>query len=79
MGIIQEIIYQKCKGWTICNHDKYDEVSAYWFSVYVKNKRVTYFHSFCVEHILKDIENFVGNQNTIPGGQKKMCLKFVCV
>ena len=32
---------------------------------YVKDNNVTYFYSFVVEHIPKEIRKFIGNQNTI--------------
>ena len=33
--------------------------------MYVNNKTITYFDSFGVEHIPKEITNFIGNKNII--------------
>ena len=33
--------------------------------LYVNNKTVTYFDSFGIEHIPKEVKNFIGNRNII--------------
>ena len=38
-------------------------MSTHWVALYVHNNDVTYFDSFEVEHIRKDIRTFVNNKN----------------
>ena len=42
----------------IINLDEYSNVVTHWVALYVHNNDVTYFDSFGVEHILKDIRTF---------------------
>ena len=35
----------------------------HWIALYVLNNNVTYFDSFGVEHIPKEIKTFIGNKN----------------
>ena len=37
------------------NLDEYSDIGAHWIALYVKNNNVTYFDSFGVEHIPKEI------------------------
>ena len=39
--------------------------SGVYYKEYVNNKSVTYFDSFGVEHIPKEIKKFINNKNTI--------------
>ena len=49
---VLEIIYQiKCN------------IGTHWVVLYVKNNIVTYFDSFGVEHVPKEIIEFIGNKN----------------
>ena len=47
------------------NLDQYSDVGTHWIAVYVKTKTVTYFDSFGVEHIPKEIKYFINNKNII--------------
>ena len=38
-------------------------MSTHWVALYVHNNDVTYFDSFGVEHIRKDLRTFVNNKN----------------
>ena len=38
-------------------------MNTHWVALYVHNNDVTYFDSFGVEHIRKDIRTFVNNKN----------------
>ena len=65
MAFTLEIIYKK-KGWGIYNKSWW--VLWYWWSTlilifYVQNNDVTYFDSFGVEHIPKEIKTFIGHKN----------------
>ena len=60
-----EIIYpQKKDGAYLINLDEYSDIGTHWVALQVDNK-VTYFDSFDVEHIPKDIAIFIKNNNNI--------------
>ena len=52
-------------GAYVINLDEYSDIGTLWIALYVNTKTVTYFHSFWVEHILKEIKNFINNKNII--------------
>ena len=52
-------------GAYVINLDEYHDIGTYWVALYVNNKIVTYFDSFGVEHIQKEIKKFIGNKNII--------------
>ena len=41
------------------------DIGTHWVALYVNNKTVTYFDSFGVEHIPKEIKKIIGNKNII--------------
>ena len=47
----------------IINLDEYFEIGTHWIALYVKNNNITYFDSFGVEHIPKEIIKFIKNKN----------------
>ena len=47
----------------VINLDEYSDTGTYWIALYVENNDVTYFHSFGVEHIPKEIKTFICNSN----------------
>ena len=55
---------QKIKdGEYVVNFDGYSDIGTHWIALYIQNNDVTYFDSFEVEHILKEIRTFIGNKN----------------
>ena len=50
-------------GAYVINPDGYSDIGTHWVALYVQNNDVTYFHSFGVEHIPKEIKTFIGNKN----------------
>ena len=50
-------------GAYVINLDEYSDIGTHWIALYVKNNDITYFNSFGVEHILKEIVKFVNNKN----------------
>ena len=55
---------QKIKdGAYIINLDEYSDIGTHWVALHVNNNNVTYFDSFGVEHIPKEIKEFVKNKN----------------
>ena len=47
------------------NLDEYESIGTHWIALYVNAKHVTYFDSFGLEHIPKEIKKFIGNKNII--------------
>ena len=55
---------QKIKdGAYIINLDECSDIETHWVVLYVQNNDVTYFDSFGVEHIPKEIRTFISNKN----------------
>ena len=58
-------------GAYLINLDEYKSIGAYWIALYVNdnnrnnNDNVTYFDGFGIEHIPKEIKNFIGNKTII--------------
>ena len=49
-------------GAYVINLDEYSDIGTHWVALYVNNN-VTYFDSFGVEHIRKEIKAFINNKN----------------
>ena len=45
------------------NLDVYSDIETHWVALYSQNNDVTYFDSFGVEHISKEIRTLIGNKN----------------
>ena len=52
-------------GAYVINLDEYFDIGTRWIALYVNTKTVTYFDSFGVEHIQKEITKFINNKNII--------------
>ena len=50
-------------GAYITNIYEYPDIRTHWIAFYVQNNNVTYFDSFGVDHIPKQIKTFIGNKN----------------
>ena len=50
-------------GAYIINLDEYSDIGTHWVALWVNNNNVTYFDSFGVEHIPKEIKTFIKNKN----------------
>ena len=50
-------------GAYIINLDEYSDVGTHWVTLYIQNNVVTYFDSFGVEHIPKEIRTFISNKH----------------
>ena len=51
-------------GAYVINLDEYADVGTHWIALYAKNNEVTYFDSFGVEQVPKEIKRFIGHKNT---------------
>ena len=50
-------------GAYIINLDEQSDIGTHWVALYLSNNDVTYFDSFGVEHISKEIKKFISNKN----------------
>ena len=50
-------------GAYVINLDEYSDIGTHWVALYVHNDDVTYFDSFGVEHIPKEIKTFINKKN----------------
>ena len=63
-GVYSRDNLQKIKdGAYIINLDEYSNIGTHRAALYVQNNDVTYFNSFGVEHIPKEIKTFISNKN----------------
>ena len=67
MAFILEIIYliKYRMGAYVINLDEHSDIGTHWIVLYIKNNDITYFGSFGVEHISKEIKAFVKKKNII--------------
>ena len=71
-------------GAYIINPDEYCDIGTHWVAFYGNNNDVTYSDSFGVEHIPKDIKEFVKNKNIktnifrIPANDSVIC-EYFCI
>ena len=52
-------------GAYVINLDEYHDIGTHWVALYVKNKTITYFDSFGVEHIPREIIKFIARKKII--------------
>ena len=52
-------------GAYVINLDEYSDIGTHWVALWVNNNNATYFDSFRVEHIPKEIKAFINNKNII--------------
>ena len=52
-------------GAYVVNLDEYSDIGTHWIALYVNNKTATYFDSFGIEHISKEVKKIVNNKNII--------------
>ena len=49
----------------VINLDEYHDIGTHWVALYVNNKTITYFDSFGVEHIPREIMKFIARKKVI--------------
>ena len=52
------------KGAYVINLDEYKNTGTHWVALFVKPKYTVYFDSFGIEHIPKEINKLIGNNDT---------------
>ena len=58
-------------GAYVINLDEYHDIGTHWVALYVNNKIITYFDSFGVEHIPKEIMEFIVRTSFGLGSRRK--------
>ena len=53
-------------GAYVINLDEYSHIGTHWVALWVNDNNVTYFDSFRVEHIPKEIKKLIANKNIKP-------------
>ena len=51
------------KGAYVISLDEYENMGTHWITLFVKQKYTIYFDNFGIEHIPKEINKFIGNNN----------------
>ena len=51
-------------GAYVINLDEYLDSGTHWIALCIKDNEITYFDSFGVEHVPKEIKKFIGHKNT---------------
>ena len=65
-GVYSRNNFPKIKdGAYVINFDGYKSIGTHWIALYMNAENVTYFDSFGVKHITKEIRKFIGNKNLI--------------
>ena len=62
-------------GAYVINLDEYHYIGTHWVALYVNNKIVTYFDSFGVEHIPKEIMKFIARTSFGLGSRRKKIMR----
>ena len=52
-------------GAYVINLDEYHDIGTHWVALYVNNKTITFFYSFGVEHIPKEIMKLIARKKII--------------
>ena len=66
-------------GAYVINLDEYEDAGTHWIALYVKDYEIIYFDSFGIEHVPKEIKEFIGHKNIktnifrIQGDNSVMC------
>ena len=59
-------------GAYVINLGEYSDIGTHWIALYVKNNDITYFDSFGVEHIPKEIKTFINRPSSSASQNKNI-------
>ena len=65
IGKVNNEVKEQKDGAYVINLNEYSDIGTHWIALYVNNETVTYFDSFGIEHIPKEVKKFIGNRNII--------------
>ena len=60
---MRDNLQKRKDGAYVINLDEYSDTGTHWVALRANNNNVTYFDSFGVDHILKEIKEFIKNEN----------------
>ena len=63
------------KGAYVINSDEYENTGMHWIALFVKTNEVIYFDRFGIEHIPKEINKFIGNEQSSSAKARNKELK----
>ena len=66
-------------GGYFINLDEYHDIGTHWVVLYVNNKIKTYFDSFGVEHIPKEIMKFIDRKKVITNIYRIQAYDYFCI
>ena len=66
-------------GGYVINLDEYHDIGTHWVVLYVNNKIKTYFDSFGVEHIPKEIMKFIDRKKVITNIYRIQAYDYFCI
>ena len=71
-------------GAYIINLDEHESIGTHWIVYYVNDNNATYFDSFGVDHIPKEIKKFIGNRKIITNiyriqAYNSMMCRYFCI
>ena len=62
----------KIKDWAyVINLNEYSDIETHWIALYALNNNVTYFDSFGVEHIPKEVKIFIDKSIVVTNNFRK--------
>ena len=65
------------EGGYLINLGDYESIGTHWIALYGNAENVTYFDSFGVEHIPKEIRKFIWNENIITNIYRKQVYSLI--
>ena len=68
----------------VINLDEYESIGTHWVALYVNDNNITYFDSFGVVHIPKEIKKFIRNKNIITAiygiqAYSSIMCRYICI
>ena len=64
-------------GEYLINLDEYKSIGPHWIALYLNGNNATYFDSFIVKHIPKEIKTLIGNKNIISNFYRTQAYKSI--
>ena len=65
-------------GAYVINLDEYKSIEIHWIALHVNANNIVYFDCFGVEHIPKEVKEFIGNKNILTNIYRKQAYDSMC-
>ena len=67
-------------GWAyVINLDEYADVGTHWIASFCNRNEIVYFDSFGVEHVPKEVKEFIRNKNIKPNIFRVHANIYLCI